>query len=154
MHGTDPPFKFMTGTVSSSAFTESLLSVIRQQRHLATRVIIATQEPTKFPSLLDLSSMTIVHGSTSPAWREALRSHLAAVSSRGEASKGSVQDIFNQIVELNTGQAFIFSPSAMLGVDDQNDNGGPRMLKLGTQYIKVQIRDRTTADGGRSILAS
>lgn len=65
--------QFMTATDSSSQFTESLLSVIRQQRHLATRVIIATQEPTISPALLDLSSMTIVHRFTSPSWLAALR---------------------------------------------------------------------------------
>ncbi|KAF6236955.1 hypothetical protein HO173_004834 [Letharia columbiana] len=148
----DEAHKFMTGTDSSSVFTESLLSVIRQQRHLATRVIIATQEPTISPSLLDLTSMTIVHRFTSPAWLVALKSHLAAVSSEGEASKR--QDILTQIVELGVGQALVFSPSAMLGVDDQDGNGSPRMQKLGTQYIKVRVRQRMTVDGGKSILAT
>lgn len=141
----------MTGTDSSSAFTESLLSVIRQQRHLATRVIIATQEPTISPNLLDLCSMTIVHRFTSPAWYEALKSHLAAVSSEKEASKRGMQ---NQIVELNTGEALVFSPSAMLGVNDRNGRRKPMNVKLGTGYLKVLVRNRTTTDGGRSILAS
>lgn len=140
----------MTGTDSSSAFTESLLSVIRQQRHLATRVIVATQEPTISPTLLDLCSMTVVHRFTSPAWYEALKSHLAAVSSGKEAPKGGMQ---NQIVELNTGEALVFSPSAILGVNDENGSRKPMMVKLGTEYLKVLIRNRTTTDGGRSILA-
>ena len=130
---------------------KSLLSVIRQQRHLATRVIIATQEPTISPSLLDLCSMTIVHRFTSRAWLTALQSHPAAVSSEGESSKQGVQDVFKQIVELEAGQGLIFSPSAMVGVDDYKKT---RMQKLGIQYIKVLIRQRRTADGGRSILAT
>ena len=141
----------MTGTDSSSAFTESLLSVIRQQRHLATRVIVATQEPTISPKLLDLCSMTIVHRFTSPVWYEALKSHLAAVSHEGEASKRGMQD---QIVKLNTGEALVFAPSAMLGEDDQGGNRSPMMVKLGAQYIKVLVRNRITMDGGRSILAN
>lgn len=144
----------MTGTDSSSAFTESLLSVIRLQRHLGTRVIIATQEPTISPRLLDLTSMTIVHRFDSVAWLEVLKSHLAAVSSKSAASKGGAQDIFDQIVALSTGQALVFSPSAMLWANEQDKNGSRRMLKLGTQYIKVQVRQRITADGGRSILAA
>lgn len=76
------------------------------------------------------------------------------MSSKGEASKGGVQDNLSQIVKLNTGEAFIFSPSAMLRVDDEDGNGSPRMVKMGTQYIKVRMRNRTTADGGRSILAT
>ena len=144
----------MTGTDSSSVFTESLLSVIRLQRHLATRVIIATQEPTISSSLLDLCSMTIVHRFTSPAWHESLKSHIAAMSSKDKASKKRVHDDFKQIVELDTGEAFIFSPSAMLGVIDEDGNGSPKMVKMGTQYMKVRVRNRTTRDGGRSILAS
>ena len=79
------------------------------------------------------------------------------MSSKGEASKGGVQDNLNQIVKLNTGEALIFSPSAMLGVDDEDGNGSPRMVKMvkmGTQYIKVRVRNRTTMDGGRSILTT
>ena len=98
--------------------------------------------------------MTIVHRFNSPAWLVALESHLAAVSSRGKASNRGVHDIFEQIVGLNPGQALIFSPSAMLRVHDQVNGGSARMLKLGTQYIKVHIRQRITADGGRSILAA
>lgn len=96
--------------------------------------------------------MTIVHRFASPAWLVTLKSHLAAVSSEGEASKQ--QDILKQIVELDAGQALVFSPSAMLGVDDQDGNGSPRMQKLGTQYIKVRVRQRMTVDGGKSILAT
>lgn len=145
----------MTGTDSSTAFTESLLSVIRQQRHLGTRVIIATQEPTISPKLLDLTSMTIVHKFTSPAWLTELKSHLAAVSCESQASKRGEQDLFDKIVALDAGQALVFSPSAMVGVEEgQTGKGSSRMQKLGTRYIKVGVRQRITADGGRSILAA
>ena len=146
----------MTETVSSSAFTENLLRVIREQRHVATRVVIATQEPTISPALLDLSSMTIVHRFTSPAWHEALKSHLAAMSGNGKTAKRDAQELFRSIVRLQTGQAFVFAPSAMLGVDDRGTavGGVARMLKLGTGYVKVVVRNRVTADGGRSVLAT
>ena len=95
----------MTGNSPGHILTESLLTVIRQQRHLATRVIIATQEPTISPSLLDLCSMTIVHRFTSPSWMNALQSHLAGLSvDEGEDSKKELRRIFKQIVELNGGQ--------------------------------------------------
>ena len=144
----------MTATDSSSQFTESLLSVIRQQRHLATRVIIATQEPTISPALLDLSSMTIVHRFQSRHWFETLRSHLAGVSVGGETSKRDVSGIFQKIADLNAGQALLFSPSAMLGVDQDSNEARLEMQKLGIGYAKVQVRMRLTADGGRSILAA
>jgi len=147
----DEAHKFMTGTDSGNVFTESLLSVIRLQRHLAARVIIATQEPTISPSLLDLCSMTIVHRFTSPAWLTALRSHLAGVS--GE-DKRDVSEVFKQIVNLEAGQALLFSPSAMLSVSDVSNEGSLRMEKLGTRYVKIRVRKRLTADAGRSILAA
>jgi len=146
----------MTGTDSGNVFTESLLSVIRQQRHLATRVIIATQEPTISPSLLDLSSMTIVHRFTSPEWLKALQSHLAGVSSGmgDESAKRNVAQILKRIVNLEAGQALLFSPSAMLNAVDGSDAGALRMEKLGVRYVKIRVRKRLTADGGRSIMAT
>jgi len=77
----DEAHKFLTGSSECEALTDSLLSTIRQQRHLAARIIISTQEPTMSPVLLDLCSVTIVHRFTSPAWLKALREHLAGVSS-------------------------------------------------------------------------
>lgn len=144
----------MTGSGSGNAFTESLLSVIRQQRHLATRVIIATQEPTISPSLLDLSSMTIVHRFTSPAWLKALQDHLAGVSIEGDTSQKDVVAIFKQIVELDAGQALLFSPSAMLKAVTSPSLSKVKMKKLGTAYVKIRVRKRLTADGGRSIMAA
>ena len=144
----------MTATSSSSRFTESLLSVVRQQRHLATRVIIATQEPTISPALLDLSSMTIVHRFTSPSWLAVLKSHLAGLSIEGETSKRDIADVFKQIVKLEAGQALLFSPSGMTGVDPKADHKRLKMQKLGVGYLKIGVRNRLTKDGGRSILAT
>ncbi|KAI9809358.1 MAG: hypothetical protein M1826_003936 [Phylliscum demangeonii] len=159
----DEAHKFMTSSAAADTFTSNLLSVIRLQRHLATRVIISTQEPTISPSLLELSSMTIVHRFTSPQWFHTLRSHLAGISETGaapaadgtnEASpiekepKRDVTSIFNSIVNLDVGEALLFAPSAMLAVERGV------IEKLGMAYLKVRIRSRLSADGGRSLLAS
>ena len=71
----------MTTSTASEHFTESLLQLIRQQRHLASRVIIATQEPTISTRLIDLCTFTIVHRFSSPSWFETLRGHVAGLSS-------------------------------------------------------------------------
>lgn len=97
--------------------TETMLSLIRQQRHLATRVIIATQEPTLAPNLLDLCNVTIVHRFTSPAWYKTLKEHLAgAVIGRtnAEQSKSNSDGIFSRVVHLKTGEALVFCPSAIM----------------------------------------
>jgi hypothetical protein len=64
-------------SASSEAFTTTILKSVREQRHKAIRVIVATQEPTVNPALLDLCSMTFVHRFTSPLWFATLKKHLA-----------------------------------------------------------------------------
>lgn len=139
----------MTESASAKVFTESLLSVVRLQRHHGTKVLIATQEPTIAPQLLDLCSMTIVHRFTSPEWLLALKAHLAAFSSMGdEHSPRRLKEIFQTIVNLDVGQALLFSSSAMLHTEKS------RPQKLGMRYVKMRVRDRLTADGGRSVSAT
>ena len=146
----------MTGTAAANSFTENLLTVIRQQRHLATRVIIATQEPTISPKLLDLSSVTIVHRFTSPEWFRELQAHLAAITVADGDSQMNVRDIMSTIVNLDAGQALLFSPTAMLGVERIVDEEGKEMVKaekLGMRYVEIRVRQRLTVDGGKSITA-
>lgn len=141
----------MTPTAAATAFTDKLLQLIRQQRHLATRVVVSTQEPTISPRLLDLCTVTIVHRFTSPEWFRTLREHLAGVSSldeSGVATKRDVRSIFAEIVELGPGEALMFSPSAML---EPVEGEAPK--KLGMEWLKVRVRRRLTEDGGKSILA-
>ena len=142
----------MTTTSAATTFTDKLLQLIRQQRHLATRVIISTQEPTISPRLLDLCTLTIVHRFTSPQWFRTLREHLAGVSTAeelGGATKRDARSIFAEIVELEPGEALMFCPSAVL---DRVEGEAPS--KLGMEWLKIRVRRRLTEDGGRSILAT
>ncbi|KAJ1325547.1 DNA double-strand break repair helicase HerA and related ATPase [Microdochium nivale] len=178
--------------------TQSLLSTIRLQRHLGTRVIISTQEPTISPKLLDLCSVTIVHRFTSPDWLRMLSGHLAGISTAAsvaiamskvdsdesthdtaavmhgdlgegngaagqvgiqfQSSQGSpAAELFSYIVKLKVGEALMFAPSAILdkkggGVGEKSC---PEEFKvLGHEVLKIRIRKRLTADGGRSIMAA
>lgn len=149
----DEAHKFLTESKAASDFTNALTSIIAQQRHLATRVIIATQEPTISPRLLDLCNVTIVHRFLSPAWFSILRSHLAGAG----LTKDNHMQIFETILRLEPGQALLFSPNAILNVstprpEDVDAKAG--LIELGNTYIRVKIRKRVTVDGGRSILAS
>lgn len=138
----------MKSTATATDFTDKLLQLIRQQRHLATRVVISTQEPTVSPRLLDLCTVTIVHRFTSPEWFRTLRKHLASVSTLDEM-EGRHSSTFVEIVDLEPGEALIFCPSAML---EPVENKAPK--KLGMGWLKVRVRRRLTEDGGRSILAA
>ena len=107
--------------------TETLLSIIRQQRHLGARVIIATQEPTLAPTLLELCSLTIIHRFSSPAWFKAIKSHIAGAGTEQlDSNDGAPTDVFHKIVRLATGEALVFCPTALLDVQKfaYEQNGG------------------------------
>lgn len=143
----------MTGTSGANALTDNLLSIIRQQRHLATRVIISTQEPTISPSLLELCNMTIVHRFSSPKWLQALGAHIAAVARKCGEGDDQRRGLLKQILELNVGEALLFCPSAMLRSAQGIQRDSLAMETLGTGYLKIQVRQRVTADGGGSLMA-
>lgn len=148
----DEAHKFMKSTPAAETFTENLLTVIREQRHNACRIVIATQEPTISPKLLDLCSMTFVHRFTSPDWLGALRGHLAGASdlvtqNQGEGKKEGAATLFEKIIDLDVGESLLFSPSAVL--EEKEGKGG----KLGVRCVKFKTRKRLGVDGGQSVLA-
>jgi len=143
----DEAHKYMNDSSDSQTLTESLLSVIRLQRHLGTRVVLSTQEPTISPKLLDLCSTVIVHRFTSPAWFTVLRKHLAGLSRDDSDQKAYCENLFSQIVELKTGEALLFCPSALV------TTGITGHGKLGNGAMKIRVRQRVTEDGGKSIMA-
>ncbi|KAI9163882.1 hypothetical protein HJFPF1_05512 [Paramyrothecium foliicola] len=187
----DEAHKYMTDTGECLALTETLLSTIRLQRHLGARVIISTQEPTISPRLLDLCSVTIVHRFTSPDWLHSLRKHLAGASLVDRASDAAQNgdhaksvatsaesvdfQLLSKIIALNTGEALLFAPTAVIGVskadvgfdlvnrmDGVSLNGKSKatpkssatFTRLGNGVLKVRIRKRVTSDGGKSIMAA
>lgn len=156
----------MNTSPEAETLTNSLLTTIRLQRHLAARVIISTQEPTISSQLLDLCSVTIVHRFTSPDWLRVLRRHIAGASLVDSSSEDSdstaadaeakkTDDLLSQVVTLRVGEALLFSPSAIARWDDKSAEGGVNIAKkLAAGYIKVQIRSRITEDGGKSVMAN
>lgn len=136
---------------AARALTADLTNVIRLQRHTGTRVLIATQEPTLSPELIDLANVTFVHRFLSPAWYEVLKKHLAGANKH--VSANSNESLFETIVNLQTGESLMFCPTALVSVD-KNSSNEPIIKKLGSDYLRVNIRKRLTTDGGKSILAS
>jgi DNA helicase HerA-like ATPase len=96
----DEAHNYMGETNAAAAqFTERLLQTIREQRHQGARVVIATQEPSINPRLLDLCNITMVHRCTSPAWFAVLKAHIAALRGMDD------QAVFEQIVRLKVGES-------------------------------------------------
>lgn len=150
----------MNASSEASTLTETLLATVRLQRHLGARIIISTQEPTVSPKLLDLSSVTIVHRFTSPGWLRTLEDHLAGAASKlltieedeeeVSGNQSVAKRVFGEIVKLRVGEALLFSPSAVVGVDGLGKKG---LRRLGATFLKIRVRSRLTTDGGKSVMA-
>ncbi|KAG8929014.1 hypothetical protein FRC01_005053 [Tulasnella sp. 417] len=140
----DEAHKYLTKDQGSEVLTQTLLSIVRQQRHLGTRLIMSTQEPTVVPeALLDLCSITIMHRFSSITWFNHLAKHVS--SDFGE-------EAFDAVVQLQTGQALVLAPAG-LGVFQKPGMDKPERGIFGRRYLIVKTRRRVTADGGASILA-
>ncbi|KAF9534163.1 hypothetical protein CPB83DRAFT_843792 [Crepidotus variabilis] len=148
----DEAHKYLSSERSASGLTKSLLNLIRQQRHLAMRVIISTQEPTVVPPvLLDLCSVAILHRFSSPNWWNHLIHHVP--------TDFSGTDAFDKVVRLQTGHAIVLAASGIgffLPQDGtetaKQDEKGKVLTRFGRRYIIMKTRKRVTADGGASIL--
>ncbi|KAH6670554.1 hypothetical protein B0J14DRAFT_485308, partial [Halenospora varia] len=136
----DEAHKYMTNSAGSKALTDSLMNVIRQQRHFGARVIISTQEPTISPKLIDLCSITVIHRFSSPDWLATLRKH---ISTPHEDGNNPEEGLFKKILKLKTGEALVFAPSSI----------ATRTNATVEDLLRVRIRKRVTHDGGRSIVS-
>ncbi|EED22283.1 conserved hypothetical protein [Talaromyces stipitatus ATCC 10500] len=148
----DEAHKYMTNTEAASALTETFLNIIRQQRHLGTRIIISTQEPTISPRLIDLCSITIVHRFSSPEWYQTIRKHLPIEYKKDNSNQdgngdSTTLDGMYEISSLRTGEALVFAPSAHLL------DGHQELMDVKHKVFKMVIRKRVTWDGGQTIKA-
>ncbi|KAH9951839.1 hypothetical protein B0H21DRAFT_818261 [Amylocystis lapponica] len=146
----DEAHKYLSANRIDSGLTKALLSLIRQQRHMAMRVVISTQEPTVVPAvLLDLCGIVILHRFSSPSWWDHVARHVSADLSDSDA--------FDRIVRLRTGHAIVLAPS---GLDIRRSTSANKLdfpdkhefAQFGRQYLLVKTRERITEDGGASIL--
>ncbi len=66
------------------------------------------------------------------------------------------RELFSRIIGLLVGEALLFAPTAAIGIEDMSPDSPPTATSvkwLGHGILKVRIRKRVTADGGRTILA-
>jgi hypothetical protein len=147
----------LKGNAAAEQFTDKLLKSIREQRHIGTRIVIATQEPTLDTSLLDLCSITMVHRCSSPAWFEDLKKHVVGIylnqtgKSDGEVDMGvnsRDRELMSKIVGLQLGESFLFCPTAVIGIGKAGE-----VTKMVERFVKFRTRKRITADGGRTKVA-
>ena len=135
----DEAHKFLTiRNDSAKILTETLVACIRQQRHIGCRVLISTQEPTLAPSLLELSSFSVIHRFNSPAWLNLVSRHIGFSSD----NQNDRIRLLKEIMALQTGEALVYAPTAAIAVRNEE------VELLGPQLTKVYVRKRLTNDGG------
>ncbi|KAM3086270.1 hypothetical protein ACMFMG_000407 [Clarireedia jacksonii] len=137
----DEAHKYMLDLPGAKALNSYLKSIICQQRHYGARVIVSTQEPGLLADLIALSSITIMHRFSSPEWLSALKKHIPM-------NVIDHNELMGKIEKLRTGAALVYSPNAILDIDD---DGG--LVKSTSKLLEMYIRRRVTADGGQSILS-
>jgi hypothetical protein len=143
----DEAHKYLTNA-DANRFTKSICSIIRQQRHLAARVIVSTQEPTVVPaSVLDLLSWIVCHRFSSPGWVKHLKHHICAEEEDYERTGGN-SDWGKRVMMLRTGEALLYSPASLFATGDEE------VVTLSSGYAIIKTRSRLTSDGGASLLAT
>ncbi len=112
--------------ISESDLIGEVVSMIREMRHWATSVVIASQDPLSVPpAVLALTSILILHRITAPDWIKHLRKAIIALD--------QVNDTV--LANLAKGEALVWARSA----SDSRFTVRPQ---------KVTIRPRVTRHGG------
>jgi len=114
-----------------TAFIGDVTSVVREMRHKGTTVLIASQDPPSVPlSIIELSSLIILHKFSSPGWLKHIQKGATAIK---DLTAGHLN-------MLDKGQAYVWSRDAS-------------HHEFESRAVKVDIRPRVTKHGGETIVA-
>ncbi len=112
--------------ISESGLIGEVVAMIREMRHWATSVVIASQDPLSVPrAILELTSVLILHRMTSPQWLKHLRTAIV-----------SLNDVPDAVVTgLRPGEALVWAQRSTDG-------------RFSARPQKITIRPRFTQHGG------
>lgn len=112
--------------ISESGLIGEVVAMIREMRHWATSVVIASQDPLSVPrAIIELTSILVLHRMTSPQWLKHLRSAIVALD--------DVQD--GAVISLQPGEALVWAQRST-----------DKRFTLRPQ--KITVRPRFTQHGG------
>lgn len=118
--------------IQQGEIVDHLVQTIREMRHHATSVLIASQDPLSIPRVvIELSTVIVMHRMTSPLWTKHLRESIYAL---GEGLKD------HELAKLEPGEALVWAQKST-----------NRLYTEAPQ--KILIRPRTSAHGGGTKLA-
>src|SRR5580704_9481988 len=112
--------------ISESELIGQVVETIREMRHQATSVVIASQDPLSVPrAVIELTSILVLHRMTSPQWLKHLKGAIGALEELTET----------QVAALKPGEALIWAQRST-----------DKRFSLRPQ--KMTIRPRFTRHGG------
>jgi DNA helicase HerA-like ATPase len=112
--------------ITESELIGQVVETIREMRHQATSVLIASQDPLSVPrAVVELTSLLILHRMTSPQWLKHLKSAISALDGIAEG----------HLAVLKPGEALIWAQRST----------DPRYTQ---RPQRVTIRPRFTQHGG------
>lgn len=117
----DEAHKYMNGPLIGH-----VVEVIREMRHKGVTAVIASQDPVNVPpSIIELSSVVLVHRFNSPNWLKHIQKSLAALSDLSPSMLASLQP----------GEAFLWA-------NKSTD------VTYTRRAVKIRLRPRATKHGG------
>lgn len=123
----DEAHKYM----ADGALTAALVESVREMRHLGASLLIASQDPLSIPqSVLELSSVLLLHRMTSPRWLKHLQS--AIVATKGLR--------IEELAALPAGSALTWAQQCT----DARFKRAPR---------RIRVRPRLSKHGGETVRA-
>lgn len=112
--------------ITESDLIGQVVETIREMRHQATTVVIASQDPLSVPrAVVELTSILLLHRMTSPQWLKHLKSAISALDSVTES----------HLAALKPGEALLWAQRST----------DPRFMQ---RPQKITVRPRFTQHGG------
>lgn len=121
--------------ITESELIGQVVETIREMRHQATSVVIASQDPLSVPrAVVELTSVLIMHRMTSPQWLKHLKSAISALSDLSEDHLGALQP----------GEALVWAQRCT----DKRFVLRPQKVSMRPRFSQHGGGTRTAVDGG------
>jgi DNA helicase HerA-like ATPase len=120
--------------ISDSDLVGQVVETIREMRHQATSVIIASQDPLSVPrAVIELTSVLLLHRMTSPQWLKHLKGAISSLDGLTDA----------QVASLNPGEALVWSQRAT----EQRYTVRPQKLTVRPRFSQHGGGTKTAVEG-------
>ena len=120
--------------ISESGLIGEVVAMIREMRHWATTVVIASQDPLSVPrAIIELTSVLVLHRMTSPQWLKHLRTAIVSLN--------DVQDV--AVTSLLPGEALVWAQRST----DKRFTLRPQKLAVRPRFTQHGGGTKTAVDG-------